>query len=58
MLLEETFPADVTKTQAQRRHAELNVDLLERIASERPNDAQAAHQLAKARGELERLRWQ
>lgn len=55
MLLDDALPVGVTKDQARRRHAERNVQVLERIASERPDDAQAAGELANAQAELEAL---
>jgi hypothetical protein len=55
MLLEGELPNGVSRNVAERRHAELNVDLSERMQAERPTDTDAAGQLAAARAELERL---
>jgi hypothetical protein len=43
----------VTYEQARRRHAELKVELYERMAAERPDDPDVAAQLAEPLGALE-----
>jgi hypothetical protein len=49
------LPAGVSRAIAERRHAELNVDLWERVCAERPDDEQACAELATARGLLETI---
>ena len=51
-LIRRELPDGVTYEQAKRRHAELKVELYERMAAERPGDTEVAAQLAEAREAL------
>jgi hypothetical protein len=54
-LIRRELPNGVTYEQAQRRHAELKVELYERMAADRPDDIDVAAQLAQARQALAAL---
>jgi hypothetical protein len=55
MLIHDKLPAGVSREEARRRHAELKVDVYERMVAERPDDKDVGLQLMQAREEFEAL---
>jgi hypothetical protein len=55
MLIHDKVPAGVSREDAKRRHAELKVDVYERMVAERPEDTKVAVQLMQAREDLQAL---
>jgi hypothetical protein len=55
MLIDRKLPTGVTYEQARRRHAELKVELYERMTADRPDDTTVALQLMASREDLAAL---
>jgi len=54
-LIDRTLPDGITYEQARRRHAELKVQLYERMISQNPDDTKIALALMQAREDLTTL---